>query len=107
MATPKGRMIFVDIDTQRDFLEPRGSVYLEGSGEILTNLARLTTFARDRDVPVLATACWHDPEEPNPEPEFPPTAWSTARGPNGSTRPAGPAASCCPPTASSTRPGRG
>ena len=80
MATPKGRMIFVDIDTQRDFLEPRGSVYLEGSAAILPNLARLTTFARDRDVPVLATACWHDPEEPNPEPEFPPHCLVDSKG---------------------------
>jgi nicotinamidase/pyrazinamidase len=55
----EGPLVFVDIDTQRDFLEPTGSLYVPGSAEILPNLQRLLAFARDRKVPVLATACCH------------------------------------------------
>src|SRR4051794_26044507 len=54
-----GPLVFVDIDTQRDFLEPAGALFVPGSEAILTNLARLTDFARARGIPVLASACAH------------------------------------------------
>ncbi len=54
-----GPLVFVDVDTQRDFLEPSGALFIEGSPAILANLARLTHFARDRGIPVIATACAH------------------------------------------------
>lgn len=54
-----GPLVFVDVDTQRDFLEPDGALYVDGSDAILGNLARLTAFARGRGIPVLATACSH------------------------------------------------
>ena len=56
-------LVFVDVDTQRDFLEPSGALYVPGSTEILDNLAKLTKFARDHDIPVLATACAHTLED--------------------------------------------
>lgn len=59
-----GPLVFVDVDTQRDFLEPEGALYVPGSAAILDNLARLTRFARDRGIPVLATACSHAPGDP-------------------------------------------
>jgi nicotinamidase/pyrazinamidase len=58
-----GPLVFVDIDTQRDFLEPDGALYMPGSEAILANLSRLTEFARSRGIPVLATACAHTPED--------------------------------------------
>jgi nicotinamidase/pyrazinamidase len=64
----QGPFVFVDVDTQRDFLEPAGALFVAGSGAILPNLARLTACARDRGIPVLATACAHTPDEPDPEP---------------------------------------
>jgi nicotinamidase/pyrazinamidase len=60
-----GPLVFVDVDTQRDFLEPDGALFIAGSGAIRPNLARLTRFALDRGIPILATACAHaegDPE---------------------------------------------
>ncbi len=66
-----GPLVFVDIDTQRDFLEPTGALYVPGAEAILPNLARLTQCARDHGIPVLATADAHTRGEPNPEP-FPP-----------------------------------
>ncbi len=55
-----GPLVFVDIDTQRDFLDPAGALYVPGSEAILANLARLTDHARNRGIPVIATACAHD-----------------------------------------------
>jgi nicotinamidase/pyrazinamidase len=66
-----GPLVFVDIDTQRDFLEFHGALFVPGSGEIIPNLARLTHFARDRQIPILATACAHNLDDPELE-AFPP-----------------------------------
>lgn len=55
----EGPLVFVDIDTQRDFLEPSGALYVAGSTEILHNLEHLTQFTRTHAVPILATACNH------------------------------------------------
>ncbi|MDR3635482.1 MAG: cysteine hydrolase [Isosphaeraceae bacterium] len=56
-------LVFVDIDTQRDFLDPSGALYVPGSQAILGNLGRLTAHARTHAIPVLATACAHRPED--------------------------------------------
>lgn len=66
-----GPFVFVDVDTQRDFLDPAGTLFIPGSEAIVANLARLTRFARQRRIPILATACAHTEEEPDPDP-FPP-----------------------------------
>lgn len=63
--------VFVDVDTQRDFIEPDGSLYLPGCERIRPNLRRLTTLASDHGIPILATACAHLIDEEDPEP-FPP-----------------------------------
>jgi nicotinamidase/pyrazinamidase len=67
----EGPQIFVDIDTQRDFLEPTGALFVPGSTAIITRLARLTRFARDQRIPILATACAHTPDDPELK-TFPP-----------------------------------
>jgi len=66
-----GPLVFVDVDTQRDFMEPSGSLHVAGADEIVKNLARLTRHAIDRKIPVIATACAHKLDDPDPEP-FPP-----------------------------------
>jgi nicotinamidase/pyrazinamidase len=57
-------LVFVDIDTQRDFLEESGALYVPGSRSILANLERLSRTAAERGIPVLATACCHSPGDP-------------------------------------------
>lgn len=59
-----GPHVFVDVDTQRDFLQPGGPVFVTGSEAILPNLARLTGYARSRAIPIIATACAHAPDDP-------------------------------------------
>ena len=63
MTETDGPLVFVDVDTQRDFLEPTGALFVPGSGAILDNLARLTAYARGHGIPVIATACAHTPED--------------------------------------------
>jgi nicotinamidase/pyrazinamidase len=67
----EGPLVFFDVDTQRDFMEPGGALYVSRATEIVPNLARLTNAARSRGVPVLATACSHQPGDPELE-HFPP-----------------------------------
>jgi nicotinamidase/pyrazinamidase len=75
----EGPLVFVDIDTQRDFLEPTGALYVTGSAEILFNLGRLTEFARNHQVPVLATSCAHYPDDPELQ-IFPPHCMAGTAG---------------------------
>ena len=65
-------LLFWDVDTQVDFLQPEGKLYVPGSKEILGNLARLTELARERGLPVVASADDHHPEdaEISDEPDF-------------------------------------
>ncbi len=59
-----GSLVFVDVDTQRDFLDPSGALFIPGSEAILENLEQLTEFARLNEIKVLATACSHSPDDP-------------------------------------------
>jgi len=57
--------IFWDIDTQVDFLSPGGKLYVPGSEAILPSLRRLTQWAAEHGVLVVASADAHlkgDPE---------------------------------------------
>ncbi len=56
---PEHKMVFVDVDTQADFMLPTGSLYVPGAEQIIPNLARLLEFARDYDVPVVSSADAH------------------------------------------------
>ena len=77
--TIPGSRTFLDIDTQRDFLDPGGSLFLPGSESIRPNLAQLTRYARDHAIPVIATACAHRLDDPDPEP-FPPHCLVGSKG---------------------------
>lgn len=66
-----GPFVFIDVDTQRDFLEPAGRLYISGSSAIRSNLARLTEYAQSKKIPILATCCAHREGDPEFE-RFPP-----------------------------------
>jgi nicotinamidase/pyrazinamidase len=67
----EGPLVFLDVDTQRDFLDPGGALFIEKSIEIQSKLARLTRFAMRHEIPILATACSHRPGDPELS-HFPP-----------------------------------
>ena len=52
-------MVFVDVDTQADFLLPGGRLYVPGAEKLLPTLARLRDFAEQHDIPVLASTDAH------------------------------------------------
>ena len=64
--------VFWDVDTQVDFIEPDGELYVAGSETIRANLARLTTFAHDHGIRIVASSDCHAPEdeELSDDPDF-------------------------------------
>jgi nicotinamidase/pyrazinamidase len=57
-------VIFWDVDTQRDFMEPSGKLFVPGAPEIEGTLARLTALARRRGIPLVAPVDDHRLEDP-------------------------------------------
>lgn len=57
-------LVFFDIDTQVDFMLPHGKLYVPGAEEIVPNLAKLMSLARERDIPVISSADAHSPDDP-------------------------------------------
>jgi len=60
----KAEMIFVDVDTQVDFMLPTGKLYVTGAEQLIPNLAKLLTWARAYNILVLSTADAHTPNDP-------------------------------------------
>jgi nicotinamidase/pyrazinamidase len=58
-------LVFLDVDTQVDFVLPTGSLYVPGAEEIVPNLKKLLACARERHIPVLSSADAHPPDDPS------------------------------------------
>ena len=52
-------MVFVDVDTQADFMLPGGNLYVPGAEQIIPNLVRLLEFARVHGITVVSSADAH------------------------------------------------
>jgi nicotinamidase/pyrazinamidase len=65
------RIIFWDVDTQRDFMLPGGKLYVPGAEKLIPNLDRLTDEARKDRVFLVSDACVHTPDDPEFQ-QFPP-----------------------------------
>ena len=59
-----GRRIFWDVDTQVDFMEPDGKLYVPGAAEIVAELALLVDAARANDIVHVASADDHELTDP-------------------------------------------
>lgn len=55
------QMVFWDVDTQADFIDAKGKLYVPGAEAIVANLERLTASARDAGVLLISSACAHRP----------------------------------------------
>ena len=58
-------LLFWDVDTQVDFMHPEGKLYVPGAEKIIDNVRRLTDFAAQRGIPIVASTDAHlesDPE---------------------------------------------
>lgn len=62
--TKSGRLVFLDVDTQVDFMSPSGSLYVPHAKEIIPNLEKLMWWARDHRIPIISSADAHAPDDP-------------------------------------------
>ncbi|MGH7633029.1 MAG: cysteine hydrolase family protein [Gemmatimonadaceae bacterium] len=68
----KRPVIFWDVDTQRDFMDHDGKLYVPDAESIKPNLKRLTDYAHDRDIHIVASSDDHTAgdRELSPTPDF-------------------------------------
>ena len=57
-------IFFLDVDTQRDLMSPKGPLYVPGAERLTPKFRRAFDFARKHDVFVLSTADAHDSGDP-------------------------------------------
>src|SRR5579885_2662099 len=60
-----GGWVFLDIDTQVDFMLPHGALYVPGAEQIIPNLRALMVYAQEHQIPVLSSADAHAPDDPS------------------------------------------
>ena len=58
------KTVFVDVDTQIDFLFPAGALYVPGAERLLPAIARLNHFAAAQGIPLISTADAHSENDP-------------------------------------------
>ena len=58
------QMVFVDVDTQADFMLPAGRLYVPGAEKLIPTIERLRDFAERRGIPVLASTDAHATDDP-------------------------------------------
>jgi len=68
----KKEFLFWNVDTQFDFMNEEGKLYVPGSEDILPLLKRLTSFAKENNIQVVNTADHHFPDakELSDSPDF-------------------------------------
>lgn len=64
-------MIFFDVDTQKDFMDSTGALYVPDAEAIRPNIERLLRAASERKVTTISSRCAHEPDDPEFE-IFPP-----------------------------------
>jgi len=57
-------VLFWDVDTQHDFMDEDGKLAVPGAAAIVPNLRRLSAFAVERGIPIVASADAHTPRDP-------------------------------------------
>ena len=58
------KAVFVDVDTQLDFLYPAGALYVPGAERLVPAIGRLNRYAASQGIPVLSTADAHTENDP-------------------------------------------
>ncbi|MBN2314368.1 MAG: isochorismatase family protein [Sedimentisphaerales bacterium] len=68
----KEDMIFWDVDTQYDFMQPDGRLYVPGAETIISNVSDVRRFALEGGYSMIADIDWHsyDNTEISDEPDF-------------------------------------
>ncbi|UCG35548.1 MAG: nicotinate phosphoribosyltransferase [Candidatus Omnitrophota bacterium] len=58
------KVIFLDIDTQYDFLDKNGALYVKNSEKIIPNLKKITNFAKKHGVLIVSSQDTHHKGDP-------------------------------------------
>ena len=72
-------IVFIDIDTQFDFMSPKGRLYVPGAKELIPNLKLLTLAAFNNDVLIISSRDTHARNDPEFK-QFPFHCLSKSRG---------------------------
>ena len=56
--------LFIDVDTQLDFLYPAGALYVPGAERLVPTLARLARYAAEHRIPLISTVDAHTESDP-------------------------------------------
>jgi len=73
------KIVFLDIDTQHDFLDKKGALYVKNSEKIIPNLKKLTAFAKKNEILIISSQDTHRRDDP----EFKEFGPHCVRGTNG------------------------
>jgi nicotinamidase/pyrazinamidase len=65
------KIVFLDIDTQHDFMDKGGKLYVPGAEKIVPNLGRLTRFAENKGILIISSLDTHRRDDPEFK-QFPP-----------------------------------
>jgi len=57
-------IVFFDVDTQYDFMKPRGKLYVKGAEKIIPNLKKLTRFADKHKIVIISSLDAHIKRDP-------------------------------------------
>lgn len=58
------KTIFWDVDTQFDFMDPAGALYVPGAETIIDKVSRVRRFALENGFSIVASTDWHSREDP-------------------------------------------
>ena len=58
------KTVFVDVDTQIDFIFPAGALYVPGAETVLPNIAALNSFAGTQGIPLISDTDAHTENDP-------------------------------------------
>ncbi len=56
--------VFVDIDTQFDFMDPQGCLYVSGAEDIIENIRKLFSYAKEFKIKILSSTDMHTVNDP-------------------------------------------
>ncbi len=60
----KNKTVFVDIDTQFDFMDPQGNLYVPDAEDIIDNIKKLFDYAKEHKTKILSSTDAHTVDDP-------------------------------------------
>lgn len=73
------KIVFLDIDTQYDFIDPSGNLYVSGAEKLIPNFRRLFSFAKMNNIPIVSSLDTHRRNDPEFK-DFPPHCIKGTKG---------------------------